>query len=217
MKTNFSHKIYLAVGDAASAHEKQRRKGDRSIPYIAHPVALAIALSHIVDDEDIIIAALLHDTLEDTTFPPEQILQKYGARVLSLVQAVSEEKDVNMSDEQETATWLQRKAHMVQHVATAAWEIQLIKFADNLQNLQSILQLLKEKPYEEVVKAFHHATLGARVGLYHHYLDKVWKPSRVIKSKCSAWLTQYESCLQELQAIVVQHGGIVVPFVPDNQ
>ncbi len=212
MKNNFSYKIYLAAADAASAHEKQRRKG-KKLPYIAHPVAMAIALSHIVDDDEILIAALLHDTLEDTTFPPEEILKKYGARVLSLVQALSEEKDIHMSDAEEKTTWPQRKAKMVQHLATASWEVQLIKFADNFQNLQSLLHILKENPYQEVVSAFHHATFEVRLGLYHYYLENIWKKSRVIQQKCATWLTQYESYLQELEKIVAEHGGKAVPFV----
>ena len=213
MKTPFSYKVYLAAGDGLRAHGSQKRKGDSTIPYMAHPIAIAIALSRVIEDEEILIAALLHDTLEDTDFPPEEILQKYGARVLSLVQALSEDKDHTMSAKDEKATWFSRKAKMVHKIAASSWEIQLIKFADQLQNLQCLAADLQKTAYAQVASHFN-APLGARVGLYRYCLE-YWDKTRMIQQKCPKWLEQFKTTLREVEATVIQHGDQIIPFNPE--
>ena len=88
--------IRRAAAFAAKAHEGMMRKGSR-IPYIYHPMEVALIVAQMTDDPEVIAAAYLHDVLEDTSVTPEKIQGEFGARVLSLVQAESEDKSLTWS------------------------------------------------------------------------------------------------------------------------
>ena len=88
--------LVKATSFAARKHKDQRRKDDASSPYINHPVALADVLVHEagVTDLQTIVAALLHDTIEDTQTTPEEIELHFGATVRSVVEEVSDDKSL---------------------------------------------------------------------------------------------------------------------------
>ena len=92
--------IQKAAVFAAKAHEGMMRKGSR-IPYIYHPMEVALIVAQMTDDPEVIAAAYLHDVLEDTSVTPEELEQNFGSRVLSFVMAESEDK---------SRTWRERKA-----------------------------------------------------------------------------------------------------------
>jgi (p)ppGpp synthase/HD superfamily hydrolase len=80
----FTPTIYKAINLAAALHEGQESKGD-GLPYIVHPFSVAMILMEYSQDEDIIVAGLLHDTIEDTGYTKEQMKEEFGERVTSLV------------------------------------------------------------------------------------------------------------------------------------
>src|SRR5688572_29539451 len=84
--------IARALKFAAGKHRLQKRK-DHQTPYINHPIEVLQILSTVggVTDNDILIAAVLHDTLEDTETTPEEIEKEFGQRVLELVKEVSDD------------------------------------------------------------------------------------------------------------------------------
>ena len=82
--------IQKAALFAAKAHEGMIRKGSR-IPYIYHPMEVALIVAQMTDDPEVIAAAYLHDVLEDTSVTPEELEQNFGSRVLSFVMAESED------------------------------------------------------------------------------------------------------------------------------
>ena len=89
---------------AEKAHEGQR-------PYIVHPLEVAKIVSTMTDDEEIISAALLHDTLEDCRqVTKEQIKEAFGERVLEMVRQESEDK---------SKTWVERKSTTIRHLKSA--------------------------------------------------------------------------------------------------
>lgn len=86
--------VLKAAKFAADKHRTQRRKDAGASPYINHPIDVAEMLVRIgqVNDPDILAAALLHDTLEDTETEPEEIRKEFGEKVLSLVLEVTDDK-----------------------------------------------------------------------------------------------------------------------------
>ena len=83
--------IKEAAAFAAEAHKGAVRKGS-NIPYMTHPAETAVIVAMMTEDEEVITAALLHDVIEDAGITEEEIKDKFGARVASLVAAESEDK-----------------------------------------------------------------------------------------------------------------------------
>src|SRR5262245_25515348 len=101
----FSARYDAALALAARAHHEQMRKGT-DIPYIAHPVHVSLILIRHGFAEDLAIAGLLHDVVEDTDVPLDQIAAEFGDLVAQLVAAVSETKTLDGAER----SWEQRKA-----------------------------------------------------------------------------------------------------------
>ena len=140
----YSDRINQALIVAAKAHSGQTRKGT-NIPYITHPVAVALLASDYTDDEDVIIGALFHDILEDVPpdiYSEEQMRADFGNRVADLVKAVSEDK---RPDEPEKP-WKERKIAYIDHLReTSDIGAVIISAADKAHNLASIIQDYREQ------------------------------------------------------------------------
>lgn len=121
--------IFRAIEFAARAHAGQYRKGTR-IPYVVHPLRVAELLIAHGCSEDVAVAGLLHDTVEDTTVTLRDIQETFGEHAANIVKGASEP---DKSD-----TWEKRKRHTIQHLATAPEEVLLVVCADKLDNLRSI-------------------------------------------------------------------------------
>ena len=78
-------RIEKAIEIAIRIHERQKRKGDGVTPYVVHPISVAILLSRYTDDEDLLIAAFLHDALEDTSYSTLQLKKDFGSKVIKIV------------------------------------------------------------------------------------------------------------------------------------
>ncbi|SVE44770.1 uncharacterized protein METZ01_LOCUS497624, partial [marine metagenome] len=90
-----SHTLILkAAHFSAQKHSTQRRKDENASPYINHPISVALAIAQIggVDDPEILAAALLHDTLEDTETTPEELEDEFGKKVCEYVLDVTDDK-----------------------------------------------------------------------------------------------------------------------------
>ena len=130
-----------AISFAAEAHAGQLRKMANT-PYILHPMEVASIIGSITADEDLMIAGLLHDTVEDCGTDPRVIKEKFGARVSALVQSETEDK---LSDRPAGETWQQRKEEsllMLEH--TKDKDVKILWLADKLSNMRSF--------YREYVK-----------------------------------------------------------------
>ena len=119
---------------AAERHSGQRRKL-ADIPYILHPMEVAAIIATVTDDEDVMIAGLLHDTIEDCGTDPRVIREKFGPRVSALVQSETEDK---LSDRPAAETWQERKEEsllMLEH--TKDRDVKILWLADKLSNMRS--------------------------------------------------------------------------------
>ena len=130
----FSPTLDRALAVSATAHRNQERKGSR-VPYIIHPVHVAILLMRHDFPEEVIVAALLHDVVEDTTLTIEDIARDFGPEVARLVAAVSEQK----LEGTELLPWRHRKEAQLAHLKSADRHIAAIKTADALHNLRATL------------------------------------------------------------------------------
>jgi len=119
---------------ALAAHEGQTRKGS-STPYIVHPLHVATMLARAGADEETIQAGVLHDVVEDCEgWTLERLEDEFGPRVREIVAHLTEDK---------SKTWPERKQAAVEHVPGMSDEARLVKAADKLHNLSSLLADLR--------------------------------------------------------------------------
>jgi (p)ppGpp synthase/HD superfamily hydrolase len=131
----YSSKLYDAIELAARAHHNQVRKGTE-IPYIVHPLAVASLLIRVNSPEPLVIAALLHDVVEDTPVTIQEILSRFGPTVAGIVTALSEPD--------KKASWEDRKSHTIHYIdGQASDEILLVSLADKLDNIRAIREGLE--------------------------------------------------------------------------
>ena len=121
--------LFEAIEFAARAHSGQYRKGSR-IPYIVHPINVAKIVLNAGGGESAAVAAVLHDTVEDTPVTLHDVHTRFGARVASIVEAMTE------PDKQRS--WEDRKRHTLVILGGAEGELLLVGCADKLDNIRSI-------------------------------------------------------------------------------
>ena len=123
--------ILKAADFAARKHRFQKRKDADASPYINHPIAVAMLLSDVggVSDEDVIAAALLHDTIEDTNTTPEELDQEFGEKIRKMVQEVTDDKKMKKAE---------RKRHQVEHAKHLSAGAALVKLADKTSNVLDV-------------------------------------------------------------------------------
>jgi (p)ppGpp synthase/HD superfamily hydrolase len=120
-----------AIGFAARAHEGQYRKaGD--VPYIAHPVAVAMMLQEMGCEPTVVAAGLLHDIVEDCNVTLAELRATFGDEVADIVACLTEPP--------RTMRWEQRKEKMIESLRQAPLAVKLVAAADKYHNLQHTLQ-----------------------------------------------------------------------------
>jgi len=130
--TKTSLRVFVDAADfAATKHRAQRRKDVEASPYINHPIALArvLALEAGVCDERVLVAALLHDTLEDTQTSFEELRERFGLPIAETVAEVTDDKTL--------PKW-RRKALQVEHAPHLSRRAKLVKLADKICNLRDV-------------------------------------------------------------------------------
>lgn len=141
----FTPKIQKAVIRSAILHQNQNRKGT-PIPYIIHPYSVALILSDYIDDEDIIVAGLLHDILEDVpNYSGDDMKKEFGEKVYKIVKEVSEDKDPNNKGENKKITWQKRKEDFLAILKNNSFEAMMVCCADKIHNLLSLIEDYKEQ------------------------------------------------------------------------
>ena len=133
----FTKKIQKAIEVAAMLHDGQKRR-ERLLPYILHPFSVAVILSEYTNDEDVIIAGLLHDTIEDCGYTPKTLEKEFGNRVKRIVIEVTE--DVVLKKQLgEKRSWRRRKEKYLAHLKKVSREGLLVAAADRLHNFISYI------------------------------------------------------------------------------
>lgn len=150
----FTPKIQKAVKKASILHFGQKRKADGT-PFIMHPFSVAFILSKYTDDEDIIVAALLHDVLEDVeAYTAQDLKRDFGTKITRIVEGISEDEAPSRSPADRKASWLKRKESYLAKLRNDNFEALIISCADKIHNLMSMIEEYK-KQGESMWKAFN--------------------------------------------------------------
>ncbi len=125
------NRLLSAIAFAAHKHRDQRRKYLVASPYINHPIGLANLLANEagIEDERILIAAILHDTIEDTETTEQELIRDFGKEVADIVMEVTDDKSLSKTE---------RKQLQIKHAATLSRWACVVKLADKICNLRDI-------------------------------------------------------------------------------
>jgi len=127
----YTKKIQRAIQCAVDAHKTQVRKVVH-VPYISHPLAVALILSRAGADEDVVVAGILHDTIEDSEVTKEDIEKEFGTNITELVLAVTEKN--------KSLPWERRKADALAMIPNMSRGALLVKSADVLHNVSDLVE-----------------------------------------------------------------------------
>lgn len=122
-----------AASFAADKHRDQRRKNVEASPYINHPIQVAELIARVgqVEDRSVLMAAVLHDTVEDTETTFDELERVFGSDVRDLVAEVTDDKSLSKAE---------RKKEQIKHTATMTDRAKLIKLADKSCNVRDVAQ-----------------------------------------------------------------------------
>lgn len=123
--------LLKALHFASDKHRNQRRKDENATPYINHPIEVAELLWNrgCVRTAETLIAALLHDTIEDTQTSPEELKMHFGEKICHIVEEVTDNKQLPKSE---------RKRLQIEHAPHLSPEAQQVKLADKISNVQDL-------------------------------------------------------------------------------
>jgi (p)ppGpp synthase/HD superfamily hydrolase len=155
--------IDRAIGFAARAHETQKRKIG-GVPYIAHPVGVAMILARMDCEPAVVAAGLLHDVIEDTSVTLEDIEEAFGLEVATIVSGCTE-------PQKKRGNWEQRKHTMIQSLRNAPLPVKLVMAADKYHNLSHTLST-KRQHGNKVWRHFGRGK-GRQAWYYRGVLDSI--------------------------------------------
>ncbi len=131
MDTAFVDKAILF---ALKAHAGTERRG-KGFPYIIHPLEAMSIVASITNDPELLAAAVLHDTVEDTAIRVEDLSREFGPRVAAIVEAESDQFAAGVSEED---SWHSRKQAAIDHLRMAPYDAKIVAMGDKLSNMRAI-------------------------------------------------------------------------------
>lgn len=156
---NFTPRLNEAIKLASRLHRNQTRKDSEQTPYVSHLIATAILVSTVSDDEDAVIAGLLHDSLEDVPgYTYEKLVADCGERVATIVKHVTEPLDAN-KEADDQIPWLKRKEVYLDNLRQGGKESALVSAGDKIHNTESLITDIK-KEGDEFIKRFGSSLLN---------------------------------------------------------
>ncbi len=174
--------ILQAVEFAAHKHKDQRRKDEQASPYINHPVKVALVIAEIggVKDPEVLAAAILHDTIEDTDTTAEEIEQYFGKNIRSMVEEVSDDTSLPKAE---------RKQKQVDHAPRISPGATLVKLGDKICN---VIDLIDAPPANWSIE---------RKTEYLEWAEKVIKNCKPVNTALEKRFSKISStCRQQLKS-----------------
>ena len=128
-----------AIVFAVKAHHNTERRG-KGFPYIVHPIEAVEIVATMTSDQELLAAAALHDTIEDTDVTVEQIRAEFGDRIADIVHSESDQLDgkVFTGADNEADTWHARKQAAIERLAAAPHDAKIVALGDKLSNMRAI-------------------------------------------------------------------------------
>lgn len=171
---SMTKQLMSALAFAADKHKNQRRKDADASPYINHPIALANLLLNEagVEDQRVLVAAILHDTIEDTDTTEQELVKHFGKDVTDIVLEVTDDKALPKAE---------RKLLQIEHAAHISRRAKLVKLADKICNLRDITasppadwSIQRKQEYFDWAKSVVDRLRGVHPGL-EHLFDKAYE------------------------------------------
>lgn len=150
MKTLDSSLLDKAIIFATKAHANVPRRG-KDFPYIVHPLEVVAIVSTMTSDQELLAAAALHDTVEDTDVTLEDLRKEFGERVARVVENESDKYDPGLTVEQ---SWKGRKMAAIERLKNAPLESKMVALGDKLSNIRAIYRDFN-KIGDEIWNLFH--------------------------------------------------------------
>lgn len=132
----YSYRIEQAIRAATILHRDQIRKGSIPLPFISHLYSVAFSLTDYTDDENVIVAALLHDTLEDTDYTEEELQEDFGGEITEIVLALTEPK----TKDGHKLDWIARKQAYAKQLKHGPMAAVMVAAADKMHNFRAIVE-----------------------------------------------------------------------------
>ena len=143
-----------AIIFAVQAHHNSERRG-KGFPYIVHPLEAVEIVATITPDQELLAAAALHDTVEDTDVTVEQLRAEFGDHIADLVHAESDQINGELfNGENEEETWHARKQAAIDRLAAAPHDAKIVALGDKLSNMRAIWRDYKVMG-DELWQIFH--------------------------------------------------------------
>jgi len=168
----YTQKIKAAIHTAIRVHEldqKQKRKG-KDIPYITHPLIVGLILARVSTSEDVVVAGILHDTIEDSVNTKKvtitMIKKRFGSTVAKLVDDVTEKE--------RKLTWVLHKKESVKKMASFSHDSLLVKSADVIANCTELIADFR-KEGESTFRRFN----VPKEDLIQHYVETIEEIIRI--------------------------------------
>ena len=139
-----------AIVMAVSAHGNTERRG-KGYPYVVHPLEVVSIVATMTSDQELLAAAALHDTVEDTGVTVEDIRREFGDRVAGLVEVETDRLSVGIREED---SWHERKQAAIDRIASASRDGQIVALGDKLSNARAIYRDYKVMG-DEIWNLFH--------------------------------------------------------------
>ncbi len=175
--------VEKAARIAIVAHKDQKRKDDE-FPYIIHPFMVANKLAQYGFSDKVIAAGLVHDILEDSDFTREKLVEELGVGVVGIIDAISEDKNLE---------WELRKERYAQDLAKASIETKAVSVADKIHNMENMIEAYKREGE----------------GLWEKFSrgkeKKIWFEDLVLQALKNSWdfplVDEYKSLLKKLKSM----------------
>ena len=172
----FTPLIHKSITFATKVHLTQKRKG-KDIPYITHPLTVALILSRVTPDENIICAGILHDTIEDCvpygSVTKDFLEKEFNGKIAQMVN--------DLTEQDKTLPWMERKKAALEHIRDMDHDSLLVKSADVLHNLADLNEDIKTHG-DEVFSKFN-ASKADTIKRYSNLIPeikKVWDKNPLI-------------------------------------
>lgn len=136
-----SDRIWRAIERGAEWHGEQKRRVS-GLPYFVHPYAVGFLLAHFTDNEDVVIAGLLHDVLEDVkTMTEEKLEKEFGKEVTRLVKEVTEDRSIRVTKLalSRSSRWRAIKEEYLRRLSDDSEGALMIAAADKICNIRSLM------------------------------------------------------------------------------
>ena len=180
----YTFKVEQAIQAAAVLHQDHQRKGVVPIPYMTHLVAVTMILRDYTSDENTLVAALLHDTLEDTDYTAAEMQDDFGEEVTNIVQTLTEPTH----DNERKLAWLETKKRYANQVRKGPIEAVMIAAADKAHNFRSTIDEYHDEPnrfmqdfgknlderyeaYQDIANAINNRLKGGIVHEFNHTFE----------------------------------------------